>query len=159
MRWGIESGSIDPSLPYSQPILAASQYANFPVALLYAVAWRESIHGETCGLWPSACYVTSDDGGHGLFQLTSSWPANWQTPEANARWACDMFLLPAVEYWHNKGFEGDALAKLVVASFNAGIGGAERGHNEGDADKYTTDGYAAAVLGFYKHIVATGRPQ
>jgi len=138
----------------------AANSRNFSPPLLYAVAYRETIHGELVGLWPSALTVVSGDGGHGLFQLTSSYPAAWEDPLINALYAIDVFLKPAIDYWHGlQNYSGDDLVRLVAATFNAGLGGAEKGHAAGDVDKYTTDHYAAAVLTYYHNLVEKGTPE
>jgi hypothetical protein len=158
MKWGIMSGNLDQSLPYAIPITYVCKNADFPIAFAYAIAWHESIQGEVNGKW-TASTVVSGDGGHGLFQLTSSYPEDWSNALANTEWALDEFLLPDVAVWVNEfGLSGEPLIKCVAASFNAGLGGAEAGHARGDVDLYDTDHYGARVLAIYQNIIATGRP-
>ena len=159
MRWGIYSGHVNTDLPYSMEITASGTQNNVPIALLYAIAWHESIQGEVNGSWTAAT-VISPDGGHGCMQLTSSWPDDWQDPISNANWACVQYILPAAQFWTNPtyGFNGLVLVKCIAATYNAGIGGALAGHNNGNIDLYTTDSYGARVQEIYEKIVATGRP-
>lgn len=157
MRWGLYSGGLEPSLPYVTDITGACAVENFPVAVAYAVAWHETIEGETNGLW-SAATVVSDDGGHGLFQLTSSYPDDWQLPKSNADYALTQFLVPFVSFWFNAKETGDNLVRCVAASFNAGLGGAQQGHSRGDVDLYTTDRYGEAVLAVYLNLLGKGKP-
>lgn len=159
MKWGIESGHISTDLPYAYPITEAAISEDVPLALLYAIAWHETISGEVGGLWPSAALVVSDDGGHGLCQLTSSWPDDWQDPNANARYACDQYIIPAAEYWSKQcGYSGETLVKCIAATYNAGLGNAVAGHAHGDVDLYTTDSYGEAVLAIYQKLIETGKP-
>lgn len=156
-RNGIDGGTLSPDLPYAAPVLSACGVADFFPSLAYAIFWRETISGEVAGMWTAAT-VVSPDGGHGLGQLTSlPIPPKWQDPYANALWAIDNFLKPAESFW--KTFEqGDDLVRCIAAEYNAGRGQAIKGHEEGNVDAYTTDNYAAAVLGFYTSIVNAGKP-
>lgn len=158
MRWNILSEPLNRDLPYVVPISDACFTSNTPALLAYAIAWRETISGEKNGSW-EASSVVSPDGGHGLFQLTSSFPPSWPDPYDNALYACDNYIVPDAVYWYRKyGYSGETLVRCVAASFNAGIQGAEEGHAVGDVGKYCTGDYVEAVLGFYKKLVATGSP-
>ena len=122
---------------------------------MYAIAFRETIQGEISGLWPSAATVISGDGGHGLCQLTSSFPENWDDPIANVDFAIEHFIEPALNYWHGlQQYSGDLLVLLVAATFNEGLRAAEKYHASGDVDAGTTDEYGHAVLGFYQKLSA-----
>jgi hypothetical protein len=123
------------------------------------VAWHESISGEVHGLWPSASGIVSPDGGHGLFQLTSSFPDQWQEPLVNAVYAISEFLGPAASYWVLHGESGQRLVKLVAATFNEGLAAAIKYHAEGNVDIGTTNDYGAVVLGIYNSLVATDQPE
>ena len=159
MKWGISGKPIPAALRYAAPIQEAADDDDFPPLFAYAIAWRETISGEVNGLWPSAATVVSGDAGHGLFQLTSSYPGDWQDPKANALYAIQNFLLPAQEYWYGlNGYTGPDLVKLCAAEFNAGRGNAERGHEEGNVDLYTTDNYGTGVLAIYQSLVTKGVP-
>ena len=86
---------------------------------------------------------------------TSSFPENWDDPIANVDFAIEHFIEPALNYWHGlQRYSGDDLIRLVAATYNAGLGGAIKGHEAGNVDLYTTDGYAGAVLGFYQKLSA-----
>lgn len=154
MRDGITSGVIPASYLYSEPIGEASFSANVSAFLMYAIACNETIVGEVNGKW-NAATVVSDDGGHGLFQLTSSFPDNWQDPTANADYAASHFILPDWEVWVGRyGLYGDDLVRAIAASFNAGLGNAIRGHDIGNVDAYTTDNYGQRALSLYTKLVA-----
>lgn len=146
-----------PTLPYVSQVLQSCTLLNWFQSVAYAIAWRESISGQVAGLWPNAATVLSDDGGHGLFQLTYSFPDEWDDPYRNALYAIVTFLEPAETYWAQVE-QGDNLVRCIAAEYNAGRDLALKGHDEGDVDKYTTDNYAAAVLGFYHSILASGKP-
>lgn len=157
MRWGIESGTLDPNLPYAAAVTAAAVECDIPVALLYSIAWHESIQGEINGKWIAAT-VVSGDGGYGLCQLTSSWPDDWQDPQANARYACEVYIAPAAEYWVNRVSAPDDLVKCIGATYNAGLGSAVAGHQQGNVDLYTTDNYGAAIVDIYRNLINSGFP-
>ena len=159
MRWGVSGQPLDANLPYASVIGTACTQLDFPPCFAYAIGWVETISGEVAGLWPSAARVISGDGGHGLFQLTSWVPDNWDDPAVNTGYAIRDWLLPDVQYWNRQRAQvGDALVKCVAASFNGGLGGAQRGFDEGDVNKYTTNGYGSRVVAAYHRLVAGHRP-
>ena len=173
MKWGIQSGVIDSSLPYAAEVQEVAQELDFPAKFLYAIAWRESIREYGT----NAAGKTSDngDGGYGLFQLTVPWaegiewpPADWYDAATNARLAVQHYLdVPDnIQHWVALGFEGEDLIRLAAATFNAGLGnwygprdprncGARGGHGDGDVDLYTTNRYASGVLAIYRTLVAS----
>jgi hypothetical protein len=156
--FGIDDAPIPAHLPYASNVTAACHTMDFPPCFLYAIAWHESIQGEVNGKW-DASTVVSGDGGHGLCQLTSSWPPDWANPTENAQYALDEFLLPALRYWHGLHlYTGDNLLRLVAATFNEGLGAAEKYHAEGNVDIGTTDNYAAAVLAIFHKLIAGQDP-
>lgn len=160
MYLGISGNTVDNTLPFGQIVNNACVAISDPFwpAVAYAIAWRETIYGQTQGWW-DAQTVISKDGGHGLFQLTTSFPDNWAEPSANAVYALQNFLVPAVKYWAPKGFASWSLVKLVAASFNAGIGGAEKGHNVGNCDAFTTGAdYGSAVVRVAQELLAHKPP-
>lgn len=157
MRWGIESGTLDPALPYVLDVSRAAIAENVPEVLLYAIAWHESIEGQVNGWW-SAATVLSADGGHGLCQLTSSWPDDWEDPCANARFACTQFIVPAGEYWQSRVTSPLDLVRCIAATYNAGLGNAVAGHAKGDVDAFTTDRYGERVAVIYENLIDTGKP-
>lgn len=170
MLFGISGAPVPVSLRYAADIQKAADDEGFWPLFAYAVAFRESIGGELAGLWPSAATVISGDNGHGICQPT---PAPWWTPRMNAAWAaidwqnpCEnmrfgikWFLSPAVDFWNGQeGFIGTSLIRLVAAEYNAGRPATMKAHEEGDVDRATTNGYAAAVLGIYENLVTRGVP-
>jgi len=159
MQFGIEAGIIPSHLPYSSPIQEACQAADLSPALAYGIAFRESIRGELAGLWTAAT-VVSGDGGYGLFQLTSSYPKNWDQPRANADWALSQFIKPALTFFSAQGLTGEALIRCIAAAFNAGLETAWEAHNNGNVDACTTGcDYAADVFAIYSAIIAGRTPQ
>jgi hypothetical protein len=156
IRNGISGAPVPTSLPYSNNINDAAIQTDFSPIFLYSICWHESIQGEVDGFWDDASTVISNDGGHGLAQLTSSYPTDWADPTANAQYAVTNFLLPDMAVWTEQfGVTGDILIKCVAASYNAGLAGAEEGHSQNDVDLYTTDEYGQAVLNIYYDILNT----
>jgi hypothetical protein len=151
MRDGISGDPVPESYPYSSATNTAANGHDFFPMVAYAIFWQESIGGEVAGNW-IASTVVSPDGGHGLGQLTSSWPENWENPYANADYAVVHFMLPAYQYWRNS-LQGPDLVRAIAASYNAGLGNAIAGHARGDLDKYTTDNYAARALVSYQRLL------
>lgn len=138
----------------------------FPPCLAAAVAYHESVSPELSG-WLAATYgkgttaanVISGDGGHGLFQLTSSYPSTWADVKSNASYAVQHFLTPALETWSGRyGLEGDDLVRAIAAQFNAGYENALSGHLHGNVGEYTTDHYDLVVLGMYVALSAGRLP-
>jgi hypothetical protein len=149
MRNGLSAGPLAAGLLYGPQIQAACEIPpTFSPEVAYAIALNETIEGQENGSWDAAT-VVSADGGHGLFQLTSSYPDDWADPLANATYAVEHFLLPAETFWSNMGIQGDDLVRCIAADFNAGRQGALDGHAKGDVDLYTTDHYAARALANY----------
>lgn len=95
--------------------------------------------------------------GRGLFQLSSSYPANWKDPMMSTMYAIAHFLYPAEMFWSSSyGMQGDSLARCIAAEYNAGRQGAINGHNNGDVGKYTTHSgplsYSDECLLYYHHL-------
>ena len=158
MRFGISGHPIPAGLPYAAEITTACAAEDMPPCLLYALAWRESIQGEVNGSW-NAATVVSADGGHGLFQLTSSYPSNWADPTHNAAYAIADFVSPTIDYWNGiHKFTGETLVLLVAATFNEGLGAAIRYHAEGDVDAGTTNEYGHGVLAIYRTLISGQKP-
>ena len=155
MLYGISGAAIPGGLKYAHEITMACAARNVPPCMVYAMAWRESISLEVDGAIPSAATVVSGDGGHGLLQLTASFPDNWAIPYDNTLYAIDEFILPAIRYWHGlQGYCGDTLALLVFATFNEGLSAAEKYHASGDVDAGTSDEYGHGVLANLTKLVA-----
>jgi len=174
-RWGISGGPLPSGLPYADAIQTAFEEANLSPMFGYAEGSEESIKLEVSGYLveaygagTTAANVVSTSGGYGLFQLTPSasgiaLPENWQDPLVNARFAVEHWFNAAAQggfpYWTAApfDFEGTTLIKCVAASFNAGLGGAMRGHEEGDVDTYTENGnYGQRVVDAYLKLI-TGK--
>lgn len=149
MRNGLSAGPIPVVLPFAAEIERACEAVpnGFSPMVAYAIKLNETGLNDP----PT---IQSADGGHGLMQLTSSWPTNWQQPYANALWAVEFYLVPAETYWAGQGMQGDDLVRCIAAEFNAGRGGAMDGHRIGNVDAYTTNGYAARALKHYHLLVA-----
>jgi hypothetical protein len=156
-------------LPYADVIeKACSVSPTFSPLVAYCIAWRETIreYGTTAANRMS----DNGDGGHGLFQETSSWPSNWMDPYTNALYAVQNFLLGAEIFWATKGFAGTDLVRCIAAEFNAGRGmwyapndprniGALGGHYDGNVDKFTAGGdYGIDVATQYLRLLAGLRP-
>jgi hypothetical protein len=160
MLYGIAAMPVHSDLAYAQAINDAANEVNFSPPLAYAIANRESIRGERNGKWIAA-HVVSGDGGHGLFQLTSWFPAiGWDNPRINAHWAIVRWLQPSVSHYAaHHGYRGDILIDAVADAFNAGQGTictlCDRGENP---DHATTDSdYGRDVLMCYRALI-TDRP-
>ncbi|HEX3549849.1 MAG TPA: hypothetical protein VHT53_05705 [Candidatus Elarobacter sp.] len=165
MLFDVSGAGLPGGLTYGPEIEAAAVAANFPPCWLYAHGWQETIKVAgwigTMGKTPAT--FISDDGGHGIFQLTASYPNDWQDPKSNAAYAIQHFLVPAAQYWNSTyGATGDTLIRCVAAEFNGGRGGAEAGHAEGDVGKFTThtDGvsYSDLVLKYFHQLAAGQAP-
>lgn len=157
-QYGLSGAPVPATLAYADSINKAGAAANFSPRFMYAIAWRETIRVQMSG-WLIATYgagitaanCISGDGGHGVFQLTSYVPPNWDDPFANALCAAQKFFLggddPIIPFWVAKGMTGNDLIRCAAAAFNGGNGLAEEGHAIGNVDAYTTDhNYAADVL-------------
>jgi hypothetical protein len=169
VQYGIEDRMLDPTLPFAGDITAACVKRNFSRDVLYAIGWREAI-GEyglaaatklqdgadpATGLMPDGT-----NAGHGAFQLTSSWPGNWQDVAISAIYAIDVFLQPnlnSIRIWA-PALLGDELVKVLAASYNAGLTAAWNAHLAGNVDAATTNNYGAGVLAIYDSLVEIGRP-
>ncbi len=148
MKNGIVGGPLPAGLPYGVQIEAACDGNGFSPLLAYAIKINET------GLPSDPPDTVSGDGGHGLFQLTSSYPPDWADPFANASYAITQFLAPAYAYWAAQGYIGDQLIKLVAATFNEGISAAIEAHVAGDVDAGTTNDYGARAVANYHMLLA-----
>lgn len=143
MRYGISGKLLPSTVPFAREINSfAIAEGTVSPPLLAAIAKRES------DFTPA---VVSADGGHGLCQLTASWPDDWADPATNLAYAWHVFLRPAIDYWHGlERYTGDDLVRLVSATYNEGLGAAIAWHARGDVDGGTTNHYAEGVLENYK---------
>lgn len=159
MIYEISGNPIPGHLAYAGKIQSHCVSANFPPCVAYAIAWRESIRGELNGSWKSAEDVLSEDGGHGIFQLTSSWPEDWTDVDANIGYALSHFLVPSLHFFAGTGVRGDGLVRCVAAAFNEGQGTAFLDHLVGNVDLGTTGhNYASEVLANYHRLIAGEDP-
>lgn len=162
MLYEVSGVACPPELPYAGDINIAATSLDFWPCVLAAIGCRETIivqeSGwlvETYGPGTTAANVVSADGGHGVFQLTDSYPPNWEDPVANGIWAIQKFLQPAVTYWHGtQGQVGDALVKCIAAEFNTGRGNALKGFEAGNVDQETENqNYGATVVQYYHSLI------
>lgn len=112
---------------------AETDHGCFQVTELFHADWLASEPGCPAGTWTAAVgHVAIEDGYCPRF-----------TPACV--YALDLLQFNA-SYAKAKVAGADPL-RFAIAAYNAGIGGALRGHREGDVDKYTTGGdYSAWVL-------------
>lgn len=174
-RWGISGAPLPAEFPFAVEITNACTAKNFPPCLVGAVKANETSASTDpkimqIGTWPGSDYLTNAAGtgpdtenaaGHGIFQLTSSWPANWDDPQASALYAIERFLQPAIDFWTANGFSGDNLVKAVCASYNAGQGAAWNYHVryndvDGVPPNSTTNRYGARGVAAYNTLI-TGK--
>lgn len=157
MLYGISGREVRNDMKYAGNINPACAEFNFPPMVAYAIAWRESISMEG-KLWPDARKVDLN-GGHGLFQLDSSFPDNWEDADVNTNYALKHFLVPALTHWHGlERASGNGLIRLVAATFNAGLSAATLAHLQGDVDLSTAHhDYASTVLRTYLYLTVGGK--
>lgn len=156
MIYGISGTALPAHLPFAPNIQRACETpaGNFPPCLAYPVAWRETIRG--C---KNPVTVVSSDGGHGLYQLTSSFPIDWDDVDANIRYALEYFLKPSLVFFADRGLRGDGLIRCVAAAFNEGQGTAWLNHLAGNVDLGTTGhNYASDVLSNYHRLISGQDP-
>lgn len=178
MRNGLLAGPLPTglNLPFADAVArACAQFATFSPLVAYAIKVNET--GDSTdpaqmqdGTVPGTDHLSDgSNAGHGIFQLTSAWPMQWAAPEQNASFAIwhdgpEFAGMHAAEtYWAARDMQGDDLVRCIFASYNAGIGGAEQGHAEGDVGKYTTKdssgaNYADRALAHYKALAAGKSP-
>ena len=153
MKDGISGAPCPNALPYAQIINSLCIARNFFPCLVGAIKMNETGLGQG----PTTENDISADGGHGIMQLTSSFPSDWADPTANITYAIDRFLLPnylvlSVEPY---SFQGDDLVRAVAAAYNEGLGTAEEDHDKyGNVDYGTTNDYGARALAHYTALVA-----
>jgi len=159
MIYDISGRPIPSSLLYARVIESACEARNFPPCVAYAIANRETIRGERNGLWISSTVISSD-GGRGLFQLTSSYPSNWEDPLENTLYAIDHFLAPALHFFAGKGLRDTSLIDIVADAFNEGASRAESFRASGvSPDIGTTGGdYGRDVVTCYVSLLEKGVP-
>jgi hypothetical protein len=157
-------------LPFTAEIERACEVApTFSPLVAMAIKWCET--GSSTdparlqgGADPTTLLMPDgSNAGRGIFQLTSSFPANWRDPYENALYAVEHFLLPAESFWANQyGLQGEALVRAIGAEYNAGRLGAQQGHDLADIGLFTTflDGlsYADRCLLHYQNLEKGAMP-
>jgi hypothetical protein len=155
MRWGVSGKTIPYDLIFATPIQAAALLEDFPPCWLYAIGKIESI--DEFGASAATIMSTNGDGGHGIFQLTSSFPDNWQDPQVSAQYAIKNFLMPAVQNCLASMYlSGDQLVRVASDVYNEGWGAEQISHSlYNDADFLTTGhDYGQRALAAYKELTA-----
>jgi len=149
---GISGAALPNGFPYKSIIEQVCADKAFFPCLVGAIKMNETGLGQG----PVSENDISFDGGHGLMQLTSSWPDNWEDPETNIAYAVQMYMLGAYASWTSPPYslDGDDLVRAIAASYNAGFDNALAGHRIGNVDAYTTNNYGARALSNYKALVA-----
>jgi hypothetical protein len=150
MLWGMSGKPCPPGLT------GAGVFNSTRVPLLTAaIAQRETLSVMP---WAQALTYIAFDNGHGLMQLTSSWPpVGWDDALTNVAYAWSNFITPALNYWHGlEQYTGDTLVLLVAATYNEGLSAARKYHASGDVDAETTDEYGHGVLAYYTSLENTG---
>lgn len=153
MKDGISGTHLPPNFPFGITMSMIASSKGFFPPLVGAIAWEETLKVLTPA---EAVGYISGDGGHGVFQLTDSWPENWQNVSASCDWAIDKFLMPAYTAWTEKtDLKGGKLVQCIAATYNAGWGQAWDGHLAGNVDMWTTGhDYGERVLADYEHLVS-----
>lgn len=169
MIFGISGLACPSGFPFAGEINGvANANPGCPPLLLASIAWRESI--STFGAGAATCLQIGADpqtglmpdgsnAGRGLCQLTNSFPPDWEDPIVNLTYAWQEFLQPAIRYWHGlENYTGNALIKLVGATFNEGLSAAIKYHAQGNVDLGDTDDYGAGILVIFTSLRDTGKP-
>jgi hypothetical protein len=161
MRDGISGAALPAGFPYKSVIETACFASNCSPCLVGAIKMNETGLNAVDAELQDGCDASTGlmpDGsncGRGPMQLTSSFPPDWSTPSSNFAYAITQFIMPAWTYWVNAGLQGYDLVRAIAASYNAGIGGAQQGHDQGNVDLYTTGGdYGANALANFQSLVA-----
>lgn len=154
MQNGISAALVPNEFPYADIINVQATFQDFFPCVVAAIKVNETGLGQG----PTTENDISGDGGHGIMQLTSSWPSDWQEPELNIEYAIEHYMVPAYEYWLGK-LQGDDLVRAIAATYNAGLGNALAGHANGNLDEFTTNNYAARCLSHYQALITGVIPQ
>lgn len=166
MRWNISGAPLPFGFPFGAEIRAACAQRDFPPCFLGAIKWNETGNSRDpkqlqYGADPQTMLLPDgSNAGRGPFQLTSSWPENWEDPITSALYAVDDFLLPAVQQIRVQlGLSGDTLVRVAADCYNAGWGQMWAGHLGGDADWLTTGhNYGRRALAAYHSLIAGRMP-
>jgi len=160
MLYGISGASLPSTFPFAAEINGTSVFCGASPCLVGGIAYVETL--SVLSPDDARTYVSFDNG-HGLFQLTSSWPQNWQAVTTATQFAIENFVVPAMTLWnHDYGYTGDTLVRCVAATYNAGLTNALKGHFQGNVGKYTTQSegitYDIRVLNAYKTLASGALP-
>lgn len=150
VRDGISGQPLPNGFPYKTEI---EQLCDTPTPETFFPCLVGAIKMNETGLGqgPATEWDISGDGGHGIMQLTSSFPDDWEEPAGNIGYAIRHFLMPAYEYW-KQTLQGGDLIRAIAATYNGGLGNAQAGHDEGDIDKFTTNRYGERALAHYINL-------
>ncbi len=155
MLYGIVASPLPVSFPGAPIFASVCQGLGAPPCFVGAIAWRESL--SSLSFDDATAYIEYEDGapaGHGIMQLTSEFPAQWNVPATNITYAIMNFILPDLRAFAREGLCGDDLAKVAACAYNAGPRRAWAAHLAGDADTATTGGdYGSAVVGFMHKLL------
>ena len=144
---GIEAKPVPEHHEFSAMVNDLCIAANVPPCLVYAIRLNETSEGDP----PN---VTSGDGGHGIMQLTSSFPDDWEDPKSNFTYAINHFIAPDLDQAvKDTGLQGDGLIRFVAAAYNAGYGTAIEDHNRGDVDAHTTNRYGERAVAHFHDLI------
>lgn len=144
MQNGISGKGLPEGFPYKAIIETLCVKHNFFPCVVGAIKINETGLGQG----PTTENDVSGDGGHGIMQLTSYVPPDWQNPTVNIECAITKFLLPDYAVWTSPPYSlsGEELVKALAASYNAGFDNALAGHKQGNVDLYTTHNYGQRAL-------------
>lgn len=136
MRDGIDGGPLASRHEYAAIVNGLSLGFNVSPLLVYAIRLNETSEGDP----PD---ILSNDGGHGIMQLTSSYPSNWTDPTANISYAIAHFIEPDWQSWKeaDPSLAGDDLIRCIAVGYNAGFGTALAAHRAGDVDRVSYSGH------------------
>lgn len=150
MRNGINGDPLPSDFPYAGTINTLCVEFTCSPALVGAIKMNETGLGQG----DTTNNVVSSDGGHGIMQLTSSYPLDWNVPASNITWAIRQFILQAWTAFAKMGEEGDDLVRCIAAAYNEGLGTAIEAHDVyGNVDEWDTDQYGARALAHYHAII------
>jgi hypothetical protein len=167
-RWGISSAPIPAFVPFYQEMTAAcaTYPGGFPPCALAAIKYCESVDNADPALVQQGCdpvTLLMPDGsnaGRSPWQLTESWPQQWQDPWIASRYALTQFLAPSFQYmlFMDGSLSGLELVKLGCAGYNAGPGAAWAAHVAGNVDRATTNNYGSRAVAYFTALLEGRNP-
>lgn len=138
---------------YADTILQVAQEESVDPMIIAALGQRESRWGHA--LSPQGPGGTGDYGhGHGLMQIDDRSHSDfldnydWTDPYTNVQYAIHNVLKPNLDFFTQKGLQGDQLVSAAVAAYNAGPGNVWKAIQAGKSPDAVTTGrnYASDVL-------------